>query len=59
MTAPSLAQRLRAIVDSLDSDAWQDSENPDVIALKRILLARIAELEAEATKESASQANSN
>jgi hypothetical protein len=59
MTAPSLAQRLRAIVDSLDSDAWQDSENPDVIALKRILLARIAELEAEATKELASQANSN
>ena len=59
MTAPSLAQRLRAIVDSLDSDAWQDSENPDVIALKRILLARIAELEAEATKESASQANSD
>ena len=50
MPAPSVAYQLRVILDDLESKPEFDQTDPDLIALKRILRARIAQLEAEAAK---------
>lgn len=50
MPAPSVAYQLRVILDDLESKPEFDQTDPDLIALKRILRARIARLEAEAAK---------
>lgn len=50
MPAPSVAAQLRVILEDLESKPEFDQNDPDLIALKRILRARIAQLEAEAAK---------
>ena len=55
MTDLNFLTRLHAIVDSLESIGAEDGsvENPDVLELKRILIARIAAVEATEKKKQA------
>jgi hypothetical protein len=48
MTAQCLADRLRAIVDSLEPAFGLEADDPDLLTLKRILLVKAADLESEA-----------
>lgn len=55
MPSPSIAEQLRVIVDDLESKADFDQKDPDLISLKSRLRLRIAELEAEESKQPANE----
>jgi hypothetical protein len=49
MTTPSLANRLRALAESLEPGLSLKPDDPDLLKIKRILLEEVAALEAEAS----------
>lgn len=52
MTTSNLADRLRAIVDSLEPAFGLKADDPDVLTLKHVLLVKAADLDSEAASPS-------
>jgi hypothetical protein len=51
MTAPDLANRLRAIAKSLEPAWGLSHDDPDLVAVKQLLLVKVAALESEAASK--------
>ncbi len=51
MTVPSPADRLRAVAESLEPALGLKANDPDLLDIKRILLAKVAVLEARAIND--------
>jgi hypothetical protein len=52
MTAPDLANRLRAIAESLEPAGGLSRNDPDLLAVKQLLLVKVAALESQAASHS-------
>jgi hypothetical protein len=48
MTAPDLANRLRAVAKSLEPACGLRHDDPDLLTVKRLLLVKVAALESQA-----------
>ena len=56
MTAPTLADRLRAIADSLECKSGLRLDDPDLLTLKRLLVVKAVALESEAASDASTLA---
>ena len=57
MTPPDLANRLRAIAQSLEPAWGLSHDDPDLLAVKRLLLVKVAALEAKTASKATDDAS--
>ena len=58
MTPPDLANRLRAIAQSLEPAWGLSHDDPDLLAVKRLLLVKVAALESKTGSKATDDASS-
>jgi hypothetical protein len=58
MTPPDLANRLRAIAQSLEPAWGLSHDDPDLLAVKRLLLVKVAALESKTASKATDDASS-
>lgn len=59
MTAPDLANRLRAIAKSLEPAWGLSRDDPDLLTVKRLLLVKVASLESQAGSKTTDETSPN
>jgi hypothetical protein len=57
MTSPELANRLRAIAQSIEPAWGLSHDDPDLLTVKRLLLVKVAALESQAASNATDDAS--